>query len=311
MSFITSIHSAEGDEIKLKNMIHINGPVENWLNQLVIEIKLTLQEMVVQCCNHKEITELEMKLYPMQILCLTKFIDFTKITERSIGSMKLQDLLKSLMGQITNYTELIGRTKDNLLQIKYRSILIDLVHQRSIIEHLIANNVTNIQDWHWLQQLKYYLNSNQSVSIKMVYAEFEYSFEYLGNSNKLVNTLLTHKCYLTLTQAMHLGLGGNPFGPAGTGKTECVKALGAMLGRLVLVFNCNENVDTEAMGLILTGLARCGAWGCFDEFNRLQEATLSAISMLIQPLQTALKEKQEMVAILDDPVRQSYIEMEQ
>lgn len=41
-------------------------------------------------------------------------------------------------------------------------------------------------------------------------------------------------------KAMHLGLGGNPFGPAGTGKTECVKALGAMLGRLVLVFNCNE-----------------------------------------------------------------------
>lgn len=43
-----------------------------------------------------------------------------------------------------------------------------------------------------------------------------------------------------MAQAMHLGLGGNPFGPAGTGKTECVKALGAMLGRLVLVFNCNE-----------------------------------------------------------------------
>lgn len=56
------------------------------------------------------------------------------------------------------------------------------------------------------------------------------------------------------------------------------------------------------MGLILSGLARCGAWGCFDEFNRLQEATLSAISMLIQPLQAALKEKQATVTILDDPV---------
>lgn len=39
---------------------------------------------------------------------------------------------------------------------------------------------------------------------------------------------------------MKLGLGGNPYGPAGTGKTESVKALGGLLGRQVLVFNCDE-----------------------------------------------------------------------
>jgi len=39
---------------------------------------------------------------------------------------------------------------------------------------------------------------------------------------------------------MHMGLGGNPVGPAGTGKTESVKALGGLFGRQVLVFNCDE-----------------------------------------------------------------------
>lgn len=51
------------------------------------------------------------------------------------------------------------------------------------------------------------------------------------------------------------------------------------------------------MGLILSGLSRCGAWGCFDEFNRLEETTLSAISMLIQPLQMALKENKTNVML--------------
>jgi Mg-chelatase subunit ChlI len=39
---------------------------------------------------------------------------------------------------------------------------------------------------------------------------------------------------------LDMGLGGNPYGPAGTGKTESVKALGGLFGRQVLVFNCDE-----------------------------------------------------------------------
>ena len=44
---------------------------------------------------------------------------------------------------------------------------------------------------------------------------------------------------------MYMGLGGNPYGPAGTGKTESVKALGGLFGRQVLVFNCDEVMITS------------------------------------------------------------------
>jgi len=37
----------------------------------------------------------------------------------------------------------------------------------------------------------------------------------------------------------------NDVGPAGTGKTESVKALGNQLGRFVLVFNCDETFDFQ------------------------------------------------------------------
>ena len=60
-------------------------------------------------------------------------------------------------------------------------------------------------------------------------------------------------------------MGGNPFGPAGTGKTESVKALGAQLGRFVLVFNCDESFDYSAMGRLFAGLCQVGVAASVDE----------------------------------------------
>ena len=53
------------------------------------------------------------------------------------------------------------------------------------------------------------------------------------------------------------------------------------------------------MGRILEGLCRCGAWGCFDEFNRLEEGVLSSISSAIVVIQSALGIAAETVTLPD------------
>lgn len=301
---IKSIKSSESDNIQLLNEIPMSDAVEVWLKILEDEIKATLKHLIKLCYQRNEMTIETIEKFPMQVLCLINSVSFTSKLEKSISTMSLHTLLTTIKSDIGHFSLMLQKTENQLTQIKIRSLLFDMVHHVTTIEYLVRHNVTNLNDWHWLQQIKFYFNARTEViNIKVVNAEFEYSYEFLGNYNKLVYTTLTHNCYLTLTQAMYLGLGGNPFGPAGTGKTECVKSLGAMMGRMVLVFNCNENIDTSAMSLILTGISRCGAWACFDEFNRLQEETLSAIAMLIQPLQIALKEKQENVFLMDKSVR--------
>ena len=77
------------------------------------------------------------------------------------------------------------------------------------------------------------------------------SYSCVGYVQSFHHNILTTEWLTLPPAAMHMGLGGNPYGPAGTGKTESVKALGGLFGRQVLVFNCDE-VRVHRVSHILT-----------------------------------------------------------
>lgn len=89
------------------------------------------------------------------------------------------------------------------------------VHGRDTVAKLEKEEIGRVTDFEWMCQLRYYLNDQGLVDVKMINACLAYAYEYLGNSSRLVITPLTDRCYRTLMGALHLNLGGAPEGPAG------------------------------------------------------------------------------------------------
>lgn len=179
-------------------------------------------------------------------------------------------------------------------RLKFKTITTIDVHARDIIENFVRDNILDAQEFEWESQLRFYwIKQLDNLNVIQCSGQFDYGYEYMGLNGRLVITPLTDRIYLTITQALLMNLGGAPAGPAGTGKTETVKDLAKAMALLCIVTNCGEGMDYRAVGTILGGLAQCGAWGCFDEFNRIDISVLSVISTQLQTIRSALVQKVE------------------
>ncbi|XP_038392820.1 dynein heavy chain 9, axonemal [Canis lupus familiaris] len=305
------MYSKEGEYVAFSEPCDCSGQVEIWLNRVLAHMRATVRHGMTEGVVAYEEKPREQWLfdYPAQVaLTCTQIwwttevgIAFARLEEGYENAMK--DYFKKQVAQLkTLITMLIGQLSKGDRQ-KIMTICTIDVHARDVVAKMIAQKVDSAQSFLWLSQLRHRWDDEAKHCFANICdAQFLYCYEYLGNTPRLVITPLTDRCYITLTQSLHLTMSGAPAGPAGTGKTETTKDLGRALGVMVYVFNCSEQMDYKSCGNIYKGLSQTGAWGCFDEFNRISVEVLSVVAMQVKSIQDAIRDKKQRFNFLGEEI---------
>ncbi len=212
---IIAIRSSEKERVVLNRPVSVTEDVETWLRALENEVSSTLASMLKPCLEDPSLTK-----YPQQILGLAFNLNFTRNVEKHLESGQdlstYQEELRRTLTQLTLALQSQDTEEFRVTDLKRKSLIFDVIHFIDVVDTLIASKVSRLDHWTWQKQLRFYMPSEKDKRpiIRMCDSSFEYTFEYQGNASRLVHTALTDKCYLTLTQAMSNGFGGNPYGPA-------------------------------------------------------------------------------------------------
>lgn len=328
IAMISAEPESDKEIVEFNLPVIAKGPIEEWLRKIEETMQKTLYLKLSQLITHmSEKSELldfdEIFKYPAQVVLVLNMIRWTFFAEHHINENTLDSFYKMIQAQIFKSVELIKSDLTVGQRELIKNMIINDVHNRDIVQFIIDTK-SSVSDFNWNKQFKYYWMtpciendegqsdvqpSNRSKSSIIDFQKIEknqkncfigqtnsliaYGYEYLGNSSRLVITPLTDKCYLTLTSALNLTYGGAPAGPAGTGKTETTKDLAKAVAIVCIVFNCSDSLEYKTMGRFFSGLAQCGAWACFDEFNRIDVEVLSVIAQQIMVIQNAMRERKK------------------
>ncbi|CDO96152.1 unnamed protein product [Kluyveromyces dobzhanskii CBS 2104] len=300
---IKGVYSIEGEMVALKNEVKVSPqiPVYQWMSSLDKELKHTLSALIIACYEKYSLKNVELMLneFPFQVIWLCMLADWTKRSQK-LETADMEELLQDLSFASDFLTNSKLTVVENHKQRMIDSLLSEML---GLKETTLLLSVAENKHSAWNEIQKFYIDSCDDplgiVRIVQAGIEVKYGFEYIGVPETLVQTPILQTFFATMIHALSNNLGGSPFGPAGTGKTESVKYLGKRLGCFVLVFNCDDTFDYRSMARILFGISQIGAWGCFDEFNRLNTSLLSAVSSQVEAVQSSMMNQDRRISVLE------------
>eukprot|EP00924_Labyrinthula_sp_SR-Ha-C_P003608 maker-scaffold_3-augustus-gene-0.0-mRNA-1 protein AED:0.02 eAED:0.02 QI:0/0/0/1/0.5/0/3/0/4475 len=264
MKQVVAISSSEGEEVFLSTKVQIDGPVEKWMLCVDQEMKNTVKNLskrgIYDYVYMQRSEWIESVIGMVSVLgsqvwwtCEVEDVFYRIANENDKYALKIY--AKNLSQQLERLVEIVRTDISSHMRKKVNTLLIIEVHARDIVDSFVRDSILDAREFAWESQLRFYWYSHRQdnagnhiidpdtpidgVNIKQCTGLYNYGYEYMGLTGRLVITGLTDRCYMTITTGLTFFLGTAPSGPAGSigyaGRTELPDNLKALFRPVTMI----------------------------------------------------------------------------
>lgn len=95
---------------------------------------------------------------------------------------------------LSKFSEAIRGNLTKIQRLKLVALVTIEVHARDVIEKMVKSGCSDVNAFDWLMQLRLYWDKDvDDCVVRQTNTQFQYGYEYLGNSGRLVITPLTDR----------------------------------------------------------------------------------------------------------------------
>ena len=122
---------------------------------------------------------------------------WTREATQALEKGNLDPYCEQLLAQLEELVKLVRGKLTRMQRTIMSALIVIEVHARDVVDTMRGEGVKDVNAFEWISQLRYYWEDD--TIMRAVNAKFNYGYEYLGNTGRLVITPLTDRCVYPLS----------------------------------------------------------------------------------------------------------------
>ena len=289
---ICGINGNSLNSLKLKTSIPCDGPLENWIKNLIEAMKDSLKHAVLDSIQTFKDTPLEkwIKTYPIYVIITALHIIYRNNAEKCVNHLEndancFHDFTNNLI-ELHNTLSQLLRNNELIFYDKHISEMIITIQDQIDITNSIAERIQNFSEiFNWTHSFKLRMEANNKMYIDFDDVSIEHGYEFYGSLALFIQSHVSQRATKNICYSLKCNSFPFLFGSAEVGKKHLISSLAALYGQFLYILPGYFETNETLINRMLLGVISNGSWLVFYDFQYHTKANLNLIYNFLKEFQ--------------------------